>query len=66
MVLTYKNEQTRISSAPERAFCARTRPSDVGVRQMPRSVMTEGPVCKKGKFAKRIARFANWDFDVTA
>jgi hypothetical protein len=28
--------------------------------------MTAGQVCKEGKFAKEIARFANLDFDVSA
>ena len=42
-------------------FCARTRTTDVGAREMPGSVVTAEQVCKDGKFAKRIARFANLD-----
>jgi hypothetical protein len=40
-------------------FCARMRTTDVGAREMPRSVVTAGQVCKEGKFAEKIARLAN-------
>jgi hypothetical protein len=42
-------------------FCAQLRTSDVGARETPRSVVTAGPLCKEGKFAKEIARLANLD-----
>src|SRR2546427_10100735 len=46
--------------ARERAFfCARPRTTDVGAREMPRSVVTAGPFCKGSEFAKETARFAN-------
>src|SRR5207245_3227491 len=49
-----------ISCARERTFfCARPRTTDVGAREMPRSVLTAGPLCNEGKFAKEFARFAN-------
>src|SRR5437870_13904757 len=42
-------------------FCARTRTTDVGAREMPRSVVTAGPLCNESEFAKKMARFANLD-----
>jgi hypothetical protein len=33
---------------------------------MPRSVVTAGQVCEEGKFAEKIACFANLYFDVSA
>ena len=47
-------------------FCARMRTTDVGAREMPRSVVTAEQVCKEGKFAEKIACFANLDFDVSS
>jgi hypothetical protein len=38
----------------------------MSVRAMPGSAVTAGQVCKEGKFAKEIARFANLDSDVSA
>jgi hypothetical protein len=32
---------------------------------MPRNVVTAWQLCKEGKFAKKISRFANLDFDVS-
>jgi hypothetical protein len=46
-------------------FCARPRTIDVGAREMPRSVVTAGPLCNEGQFAEKIARFANLEFDVS-
>jgi hypothetical protein len=47
-------------------FCARPRTIDVGAREMPRSVVTAGPLCNEGQFAEKIARFANLEFDVSS
>jgi hypothetical protein len=50
----------RFPCARERTFsCARPRTTDVGAREMPRSVVTV--VCKESEFAKEIARLANLD-----
>jgi hypothetical protein len=48
--------------------CALERTADVGPREKVRvsNGATAGRVCKKGKFAKQIARFADLDFDVSS
>jgi hypothetical protein len=42
-------------------YCARTRTTDVGAREMPGSVVMAEQICKEGMFAKGIARLANLD-----
>jgi hypothetical protein len=42
-------------------FCARPRTTDVGAREMPRTVVTAGQVCKEGKFAEKMRLLAERD-----